>query len=84
MADSKRGLDALTGVLLKACGDLVAGSKRGPESITIQTRLSHSTEMKAAMRHYVKIYNAKHGTRTKVSFPKPFQITVQEPKRSAR
>jgi hypothetical protein len=81
---STAGLEALTGVLYKVCGDLISQSKAGDGVSSLVVKQSHSDRFKDSLRGYVKGYNKEYGTQLSVSFPSPFQIQLRERRKSAR
>lgn len=78
-----RGLELLTGTLLKICGDLVAATHREELGLLVKMKISHSDTFRSTLKDYVKNYNATNKTSLSVSFPKPFIVRLRAAERTA-
>jgi hypothetical protein len=78
MPSSTTGLEDLTGNLLKLCGELVSTTQRSPDGMLFTVKMSHSEQIKDALRNYVTQYNASHKTHLSVTFPAAFRFKLRD------
>ncbi len=81
---STHGLDALKGILMRVCGDLIISSQQQEGYALMRVRQSHSDGFKQAVHGFVAAWNKTHKTSISVGFPKPFSISLRESKKTAR
>lgn len=68
----------MSATVSKALGDLVLQSTSDSKGVWYRVRMSHSEELKSAIRGYVAANNKVHRTRFQAHFPKPYVFRLSE------